>query len=526
MSDITNRSTYHVSVARHPEHNSVFAYSPAGRTKLAKYVAQLRAQGLKPQVTQGTDTWQVRARRKGYPTQTKTFNALEQADAFIKTLEAEQSRGLFRDYTAAATVSFASLVQRYIDEECPRHKGGATYATILKAMLEDSEGALAQRIRARQAEAKALGRPITKLKANRVPMGNLEWMQLPMTEIRATDIEDFIHERLQFAAPSTVDRQLDLVRAVIKVATQTWGYHVEQHPLQGVRPLKYFNERDRRLSDEEEVQLLQAVRQEDQLRSFEAEVKATAADSVAQSRQLATHYARNAARRDSYAETRSAVQQGGFCHVPLLEAFLQFQVATAARRSEALGLRWRDIDAQAQTAMLPTTKNGRARRLLLRRDILNLLEQLPRASEFVFDIGIKELANAWKKVCFAAGIDDLRIHDLRHEAISRVAESGVFSTVLDLQAFSGHRDLRSLARYTHLNPTSQAQKLDLAEEARQAMHKGRQRLKSSQMNLLLTPSTQASLPQDGEDEDEGIVPVATLAANVVQFPQRHAGTAR
>lgn len=492
MSDISNRSAYRVTVARRPEHDRVFPFSQAGRTRLAAYVAELRSKGLKPQVAQGTDAWQVRVRRKGHPAQVKTFDSLEAADAFVKTLDAEQSRGLFRDYTAAANISFASLVQRYIDEECPRLKGGDTYAIILRAMLEDSVGALDQRIRVRQAEAMACGRPMTKLRANRVPMGNLEWMQKPMTEIQATDIEDFIQERLQYAAPATVDRQLDLVRAVIKVATETWGYYVDRSPLQGVRRPKYFNERERRLSEDEEVRLLDAARQEDQLRSFGDQVKAAASDTVMQSKTLATHYARNAASREAYESARAQVLQDGFQRAPVLEAFLHFQLATAARRGETLGLRWTDIDAKAQTALLPTTKNGRARRLALRLDVLELLQQLPRTSDRVFDLGIKELANAWKRMCTSANIDDLRIHDLRHEAISRAAESGVFATVLDLQAFSGHRDLRSLTRYTHLQASAIAKKLESAEAARLAAHKGRLRLKSSEMNLLLTTAPMSS----------------------------------
>lgn len=392
---------------------------------------------------------------------------MEEADAFVKTIDAEQSHGLFRDYIAAANISFAALVQRYIDEECPRLKGGDTYAIILNAMLEDSVGALDQRIRVREAEAKACGRPMTKLRANRVPMGNLEWMQKPMTEIQAMDIEDFIQERLQYVAPPTVDQQLDLVRAVIKVATETWGYYV----------------------------------------------KAAASNTVMQSKTLPTHYARNAASREAYESARAQVLQSGFQHVPVLEAFIRFQLATAARRGETLGLRWTDIDAKSQTALLPTTKNGRARRLALRIDVLELLQQLPRTSDRVFDLGIKALANAWRKMCDSSGIEDFRIHDLRHEAISRAAESGVFATVLDLQAFSGHRDLRSLTRYTHLQASAIAKKLESAEAARLAAHKGRLRLKSSEMNLLLTSAPSPTF----RDTDVDLC----TAPNVVQFPKHH-----
>jgi integrase len=149
-------------------------------------------------------------------------------------------------------------------------------------------------------------------------------------------------------------------------------------------------------------------------------------------------------------------------------------------------------------AKLPTSKNGRPRNLAVRRDILELLDKLPRESDLMFDIGEKELRNAWKRICADARIEDLHLHDLRHEAISRAAESGLFPTVLDLQAYSGHRDLRSLSRYTHIMPTAVAKRLDAAELQRQeAMgHHGRQRMKNTELlNLGATPLSPSGAPK-------------------------------
>lgn len=60
-----------------------------------------------------------------------------------------------------------------------------------------------------------------------------------------------------------------------------------------------------------------------------------------------------------------------------------------------------------------------------------------------------------------AGLADLHIHDLRHEGISRIAETGKFSLV-DLQAFSGRRDTRMLLRYAHPCTKQLADRLDQA----------------------------------------------------------------
>ena len=63
---------------------------------------------------------------------------------------------------------------------------------------------------------------------------------------------------------------------------------------------------------------------------------------------------------------------------------------------------------------------------------MQLLEALPSDTDRVFAIGVDYLVGAWNKACEKNGIDNLHIHDLRHEAISRVAETGQF-TLPDLQ---------------------------------------------------------------------------------------------
>lgn len=115
------------------------------------------------------------------------------------------------------------------------------------------------------------------------------------------------------------------------------------------------------------------------------------------------------------------------------------------------------------------------------------LKELPRTSEYVFPITVAYLRKAWKRICKAAGIategdDRLRIHDLRHEAISRVAEAGSLLpggiSLIDLQAFSGHQDTRMLLRYMHLTPGGLAKRLDAAfkDQEQVTFHHGRRRL--------------------------------------------------
>jgi integrase len=56
-----------------------------------------------------------------------------------------------------------------------------------------------------------------------------------------------------------------------------------------------------------------------------------------------------------------------------------------------------------------------------------------------------------------AGIEDLRFHDLRHEATTRLFEKGL--NIMEVAGITGHKDLRMLRRYTHLKAEDLAQKL-------------------------------------------------------------------
>ena len=58
-----------------------------------------------------------------------------------------------------------------------------------------------------------------------------------------------------------------------------------------------------------------------------------------------------------------------------------------------------------------------------------------------------------------AGIDDLRFHDLRHEAISRLFETTDL-TDMEIMSISGHKSVQMLRNYTHLRSGRLASRLD------------------------------------------------------------------
>jgi integrase len=81
-----------------------------------------------------------------------------------------------------------------------------------------------------------------------------------------------------------------------------------------------------------------------------------------------------------------------------------------------------------------------------------------------FDRAKERARETYQKECKKSGVkpnpdflNDLRFHDLRHEATSRLFEKGL--NPIEAASITGHKDLRMLKRYTHLDPTKLAIKL-------------------------------------------------------------------
>lgn len=138
---------------------------------------------------------------------------------------------------------------------------------------------------------------------------------------------------------------------------------------------------------------------------------------------------------------------------------LQLSVETAMRQGELLALRWENFDKKRRLAFLPETKNGEARSVPLSKKAVEVINTLPRhLTGVVFPVERMTLYHAFAAAAKRANITDYTWHDLRHEALSRLAERGDLS-VLEMAAVSGHKTLQMLKRYTHLQAEKLAQKL-------------------------------------------------------------------
>ncbi len=141
---------------------------------------------------------------------------------------------------------------------------------------------------------------------------------------------------------------------------------------------------------------------------------------------------------------------------------VQLAVETAMRQGELLQLEWKHVDKQARVALLldpDRIKNSTPRAVPLSSRAIAVFDALPRTTTgSVIPQKKMTLYQAFRRACARAGITDYRWHDLRHEALSRLAERADLS-IRELAEVSGHKTLQMLMRYTHIQTTRLAQKL-------------------------------------------------------------------
>lgn len=130
------------------------------------------------------------------------------------------------------------------------------------------------------------------------------------------------------------------------------------------------------------------------------------------------------------------------------------------RRGEVLAMQWAHVDLENRTVHLPDSKNGSSRDVPLSRKAVVVLKRLPRAEgqALVFPTTTSAFKQVFARAMRRSGIDDLRFHDFRHDAATRIA--GKLSNVLELSAVTGHKSLSMLKRYYNPKASELALKLD------------------------------------------------------------------
>lgn len=150
---------------------------------------------------------------------------------------------------------------------------------------------------------------------------------------------------------------------------------------------------------------------------------------------------------------------------PEVNLLIKLALETGMRRGELLNIHWQDINWTAKTLKIPTTKNGEPREIPLTSRAINALLMVSKQDiGALFSIKPDSLSQAFNRACKKLDISDLRFHDLRHEATTRLFELGL--NVIEVSTITGHKDLTMLSRYTHLKAEKLGEKLGKLESSK------------------------------------------------------------
>lgn len=231
------------------------------------------------------------------------------------------------------------------------------------------------------------------------------WGKMRLDEITSQDIAKWFAEKAAAGlAPATVDKLRTVFGRSFELARQWKVPGVPSNPVRDVPRRKYSNARDRYLSAGEVKRLFEALDKSES---------------------------------------------------PQLKNIVSLLLLTGARKTELLTARWEQIDLERRTWLIPTTKTGKPRYVPLSQSAVEIIEALPRWAGCPWLLPnpdtlkpYTDIKRSWEKARDAAGLNDLRIHDLRHSAASFMINAGI-----DLYAVGrvlGHADHRSTQRYTHV----------------------------------------------------------------------------
>lgn len=339
--------------------------------------------------------WHVQIRRKGWPFQNATFRIRKEAQAWARKTESDMDRGLFVDQTGARETTFADLIRAYIEGVTNnRHSENARVSERLR--LE----------RFMRTEAELCSYYIINLRPEHFEAYRDRRSKQKVSRGRNSSVTS------KTIAPSTVKRELNLLKRVIDYRRRWLGIQLNPVNAQDVKRPTVQDERDVRLTSEQREQLMQACREA----------------------------------RNSY-----------------LLPFVELGFETGARRGNLLRLEWTDINLVQRTALLRGMKNSRNPDKIINHTIgltpraVEILKALPQTDQHVFPMTGNAMRKAFNRAREKAGLTHFRFHDTRHERISSLFEAGW--AMPQVMAQSGHRDPKSVMRYTNLSGNYLAQEL-------------------------------------------------------------------
>jgi integrase len=342
-------------------------------------------------------TWKAVIRKGGWPTTIKTFRLKKDAEDWARRTEDEMVRGLFVRRSPSERMTFAVAMKRYLAEVTPTKRPLTQYAEIKRS------GSLVEFF-----GKYSLAAVTTELIAE-------------YRDFRLAGTDRLKDGKPQPRAANTVRLELALIGHLFTVAVKEWGLGLPFNPVLNLRRPAPGPGRNRRLNRDEETRLLAAI--------------------------------------DSHSN-------------PMLGWIVRIAIETGMRSSEITTLRCSQVELERRIVRLIETKNTLPRtvpltkaatdsfRLALRNPVR------PNDTELIFfgepgKDGRRRPYNfnkVWGDIKKSVGIEDFKFHDLRHEAVSRLVESGLSDQ--EVASISGHKSMQMLRRYTHLRAEDLVAKLD------------------------------------------------------------------
>lgn len=142
-----------------------------------------------------------------------------------------------------------------------------------------------------------------------------------------------------------------------------------------------------------------------------------------------------------------------------LRDILTIAIITSMRRGEICRIKWLDLDDLRKTVVIrerkhPTEKATNDQEIPLIGAAWDIIQAQPRkpGNGRIFPYAPSTVSNRFTEICQGLGIEDLHLHDMRHEAISALFEAGW--QIPEVATMSGHKDWRQLKRYTQIEPAS------------------------------------------------------------------------
>lgn len=142
---------------------------------------------------------------------------------------------------------------------------------------------------------------------------------------------------------------------------------------------------------------------------------------------------------------------------PFAAAALRLLIFTGARLREILHLRWEEVDFERGLLLLPKSKTGK-KTIVLNGPALEVLRSIPRTGKFVIagtstgepdERPRADLKKPWRAIVRRAGLEGVRIHDLRHTHASIGAGAGLGLPIIG--KLLGHTQASTTQRYAHLD---------------------------------------------------------------------------